>query len=385
MKAIKTVTAASITALAAACGGDGTATSTTGGGGSGGATTQATSSSSSSSSSGAGAMGGAGGAGGMGCVDTGPVSATFVPTPADIQFSAASLLPHGEQILFNDWNPSPNTLSSMTPDGLAVTKVFSAYRLWSFGVSHAGDTIAFACGDPQQEAHYQGLNLGDAIQHTWLFDAASQAATLLADGNVNDECHAFAPGDATLYVCRRYDFTNCFADKGYRLGALDLATKAFTFLSPEDPSTMALNPQPTPDGASLVFAEIQATSGGFVRTIQEMDLPAGTPSLVRDAAGFPGLSPDGTRYVYADYTDGGKLWVSTLDGSAKQRIAPQGDSAAWSPDGASVAYLAADTSVSCNHVDVVKADGSTATAPVRVRDCTKTNEFITELAWIVRP
>ena len=48
----------------------------------------------------------------------------------------------GEQIVFNDWNPSPNTVSSVTPDGATTTKLFTAFRVWSLGVSHGAGTIA---------------------------------------------------------------------------------------------------------------------------------------------------------------------------------------------------------------------------------------------------
>jgi dipeptidyl aminopeptidase/acylaminoacyl peptidase len=215
---------------------------------------------------------------------------------------------------------------------------------------------------------------------------AGQTATLLAGGNVNDECHSFGPGDESLYLCRRYDFTNCGDDKTYRLGKIDLATKAFTFLTPEDPSTLALDPQPTADETKLLFGQIVSNPPSSEYSIQAMDLPSGTPAELRAEAGSPVLSPDGTRYVYADYTDKGKLWVSALDGTGAVRIAPvHGTAATWSPDGTKVAYLSDDANVSCAHIDVVNADGSSVAAPVRIRDCTKTNEFITQLAWIVRP
>lgn len=372
-------------ALVPACGGGGDMNGTSSSSGSGGGTTTTTTTTSSHVTSSSGGAGGQGGTGG--CVDTGPATTTFVPTPADIQFQAVNPIPSGEQILFNDWNPSPNTVSSVTPDGATTTKLFTAYRVWSLGVSRSTGTVAFACGDPQQEAHY-GIPILDAIQHTWLYDVATQKATLLADGNVNDECHAFGPGDATLYLCRRYDFSNCGDNKTYRLGKIDLATKAFTFLSPEDPMnmSMALDPQPTSDGASILFESITPDPPTFDHTVQQMGLPSGTPMDVRPTAGAPVLSPDGTRYVYADYTDYGKLWVSALDGSGAVRIAPvRGTGVTWSPDGTKVAYLSDDANVSCAHIDVVNADGSSAAAPVRIRDCTSTNEFITQLAWIVRP
>jgi hypothetical protein len=367
--------------LASACGGDPSATSSTSTSGSGGSTTSTTTSTTAStSSSGGGGMGGSGG-----CVDMGPGQTTFVPAPADIEFAPVHPLPQGEQIVFNDWNASPNTVASVTPDGATTTEIFKAYRIWSLGISHDAKTIAFACGDPLQEMHY-GIPIFDAIQHTWLYDTAAETATLLSDGNVNDECHAFGPGDTALFLCRRYDFTNCGDNKTYRIGRIDLGTKTFSFLSPEDPMTLALDPQPAPDGATLLFTQIVLNPPKQDYSLQKVTLPGGSPALLRAQAGSVVLSPDGTRYLYADYTDGGKLWVSGLDGSNATRIAPvRGTGATWSPDGTKVAYLSDDANVSCAHIDVVAADGSTATAPTRIRDCTKTNEFITQLAWIAKP
>jgi hypothetical protein len=312
-----------------------------------------------------------------------------VPKPADIQFQADNPLPHGEQIVFNDWNPSPNTLSSMTPDGMTTTKVLEAFRVWSLGVSHAGTTIAFASGDPEQQQHY-GLDIGDAIQHTWLYDAAKQTISLLTDGNVNDECHTFGPGDAQLFLCRRYDFTACGSNKGYRIGVIDLSTGAFTFLSPDDPNTLALDPQPTVDDGTVYFDAITFPMGQQARDIYTepiaMGMATGAAAKLRANAGTPVLSPDGARYVYADYGDGGNLHVSNLDGSGDVGVTSvPGDSPAWSPDGTKIAYLNMDMMANCSHVEVVSADGSDADLPARIRDCSTTQEFITQIAWFQRP
>jgi hypothetical protein len=374
-------------ALAAACSSSvstsgSTSSGTTHAGGSG-TTVSVTVSSSSGTGGTGGGGGGAGGAGGA-CSST-PATTTFVPMPADIQFQAVNALPHGEQIVFNDWNPSPNTLSSMTPDGVTTTKVLEAFRVWSLGVSHAGTTIAFACGDPEQQQHY-GLSIGDAIQHTWLYDVATQQASLLTDGNVNDECHTFGPGDTSLYICRRYDFTGCGDNQGYQIGVIALPGGAFTFLSPDDPSIQALDPQPTPDGTELYFDEITSPMGQQSRDLYTMPLPMGAVTKLRGDAGTPVLSPDGTRYVYASYGDAGNLHVSALDGTGDVRVTgTQGDSATWSPDGTKIAYLYMDMVANCSHVEVVSADGSDADTPTRIRDCSATQEFITALAWFQRP
>jgi hypothetical protein len=308
----------------------------------------------------------------------------FVPTPADIDYGADVPIPEGESILFNDWNPSPNTVSAMRPDGSGAQKVFHAYRVWSMGAAPGGGRVAFACGDPKQEEHY-GLNLGDAIQHSWLYDNATQEASLLSYGNINDECHLFGPGQKNLYVCRRYDFQPDFTSKGYRLGRIDLQTLAFEFLSPENTMDLDIDPAPTADESALLFTRIAITAGKQKRFVSREPLPPGVITDLRADAGGPRLSPDAMRYLYVDYTDMGSLWSSKLDGTDAVKVVNRPVSGArYSPDGQSVVYLINDAGANCQHVEIAKADGSEADAPVRIRDCAVTGEFITEVDWVVR-
>jgi hypothetical protein len=319
-----------------------------------------------------------------GCVPTNTDAPPPVPTPAAIQFAAVAAVPAGEQLLFNDWNPSPNTLASMQPDGSGATTIFRAFRVWSVGVARAGDQLAFACGDPTQEADY-GITIGDAVQHTWRYDFATQTADVLAYGNLNDECLTFAPGDTALYLCRRADFTDC-NNPAYRLGRIDLPGGAFTWLTADDATDFALSPQPTPGGDALFYGRIQiSTSGHQTRSIMRLPLPTGSAQTAIDQASFPLLSPDGQRLVYQNWADLQQPYVAALDGTGAVKIAARRNagSFAFSPDGSQVAYLW--DGGTCSHVEVVKVDGSEAAAPRRLRDCTQTGEFVTELAWFVRP
>jgi len=363
----------------AACGGEDTSSSSTTTGGSGGTSTSATAGSGTGASAGTTTSGGTGGAaGGGGAIE-------FIPTPADIEYGADSPIPKGQSILFNDWNASPNTVSAMSPDGTGAVPIFHAYRVWSMGATTTGERLAFACGDPKQEEHY-GLSLGDAIQLTWLYDAATEQISLASHGNLNDECHLFGPGEKNLYVCRRYDFQPDFSNKGYRLGRIDLTTLDFEFLTPDAAGILDIDPAPTPDEASLLFTRITIAGGKQTRSVMQEPLPAAAPTELRKDAGGPRLSPDGQRYLYVDYTDMGSLWSSKLDGTSPVKVVNRpGVGARYSPDGAKIVYQLYDDALNCNHLEVVAADGSEADAPTRVRDCGSTGEFITEVAWIDRP
>lgn len=341
-----------------------------------------------SASGGAGGTGGSnlGGTGGDAAADA-PVGDGSVPKPepADISFKAVAPIPAGEQLLFNDWSAQPNAVFSMKPDGSAETKIFEAYRVWSMGVSKDASKIAFACGDPLQKEHY-GIEIGDAIQHTWVYDAAAQSAAVLAWGNLNDECHGWSQKNDSLVVCRRRDFTASGQNKTYRIGRLAVAGGAFEWLGiGEDPTptTMELHPQLSDDESTLYYTLIQVAGGKQERSIMKKTLPGGAPTLVRASASAGVLSPDGTRLLFADTAQKSALFSMKLDGSDVINVASRnGTSAVWSPDGKKIAYLWGETQ-GCSHVEVALADGSQADTPVRVRECG--SAFLTELAWIVKP
>lgn len=309
------------------------------------------------------------------------------PTAADIEFQAVNPIPSGQHLLFNDWDASPNSVSALSLDGSTTTEIFRAYRVWSMGVSRAGDRIAFACGDPEQAQNY-GINLGDAIQHTWIYDIASQTAEVVAWGNINDECHAFGPGDERLYVCRRYDFTDAPSYKGWRLGVIEMATGDFSFLTDDVTNVFALHPQPNADETELYYSliDVPASPPSGLRSIRRMPLPSGASAAVRAEADSPLLSPDGTRYLYRNLQDARTLWSSSIDGTTTFRVvAAEATEPVFSPDGSQVAYLLRDDANNCDHIYIAASDGSQASSPVRIRDCAATGEFITELDWVDVP
>lgn len=350
--------------------------------------------STSSGGGGAGASGGAGGTCGT-CTEGGggqaPTtggggaggSAPFVPTAEQVHFKSLSPMPLGEWIVFNDWNPDPNVLLVMRPDGSQEVGVFEAYRVWSLGVSADGNKIAFAAGDPDQLAHY-GLTIGDAIQPTFLYDAIAESAVNLTYGNINDECHRFADGDKKLFMCRREGFQDSGTSTGYRIGLFDLESSEFSYIGDDPMPSMTLNPEPVPDTSKLYFTQIDPPNEHSIVTAS---LPSGDGAeTFRTKAGVPVLSPDGTQLLLADYNQMGGLVVHDLESNADVLIAegPGVSTGRWSPDGSSVVYLRLNDGGTCSHVEIVRADGSDVAAPARIQDCDESGRFVTELAWILR-
>jgi hypothetical protein len=306
------------------------------------------------------------------------------PMPEDVQFSLTNPLPTGEQILFNDWNPIPNVLHSIRPDGTGETEILRVYRIWSLAASNDGKTLAFSSGDPLQEQHY-GITLGDAIQHTWLFDVATSRAKVLAWGNVNDECHTFSAQDDRLWLCRRSGFGPGpdFDHKSYHLATISPEDCTLSFPTSPADGQLELHPRPAPDGSALYYTLIDIVGASQRRRIVKKKLPDGEIETLRENANLSQLSPDGTRLLFSDYGQEGKLMSMNLDGNDVIKVADRaGTSAVYSPDGSRVAYLYS-TSQSCSHVEIVAADGTLAGAPKRIRECG--TAFITDLAWLSAP
>jgi dipeptidyl aminopeptidase/acylaminoacyl peptidase len=79
-----------------------------------------------------------------------------------------------------------------------------------------------------------------------------------------------------------------------------------------------------------------------------------TPEPVGGAA----ISPDGSRVVFA--ADGGELYVVDAEGGQPVRIAGEGESPTFSPDGTQIAYLSESGQAGIEHVWVANADGTDA-------------------------
>lgn len=326
-----------------------------------------TSTSSSSSSSGTGGGGGA---------------PAYVPTPEDIQFEAVNALPSGEFLLINDWNSQPNSVWALSLDGATATEIFRGFRVWSMGVSNDATKIAFASGDPKQKEHY-GTSIGDAVQHTFVYDAVTQTASVLAYGNINDECHTYAPSDDALYVCRRTDFSDDAPSTTYRIGKITLADKSFTWITSDEQKLAALHPQPTPDGLAILYTTAPVPTGTRKVVLHPF---SGAETELHTMASTPVLDAAGARYLYQDTADMGALHEVGIDGSGDVEVAtPRSSHAVRSFDGLDVYYLAYDDAHACSSIDRVKLDGSEAATPTRVYDCATNGRFITQLAFVHRP
>ena len=347
----------------------------TGGGGS----TVASSSIASSSIAGAGGNGGLGGGAAGGGMVGGASPAP--PSAEDIGFSPLAAMPKGELIVFNDWS-NPDKVKAMQADGSNPVTLFSVRRVWSMGISNDRSRIAFSCTDPKQEENF-GTSFTDSIQQTWIYDVAKQTVSNLSAGNVNDECHIFSPDDASLYVCRRYDFAADGMFSGYRIASLNPASGTPTWLTSDEAQTFTLTPQPTPDGTSLWFSHILIQGGTQARSIRKMLLPSGQPEVVLSNASRPVFSPNGQRVLFSNSLDAGKLYIADLDGSNPTQISSvRGTSAKFSPDGQQVVYLRWDAAAVCSHIETVAINGSNKDTPTRLRDCAQSGESITQLAWI---
>lgn len=288
-------------------------------------------------------------------------------------------LPAGDVLLFNDWNPQPNTVSALVTSepGSSPQQLFEAFRVWSLGASTDGSKIAFACGDPQQQANY-GIAIGDAIQHSWLLEPESGEARVISYGNLSDECHSFSADE--VLVCRRYDFSAAGQSSGYRIGSIALGCDDFEFLADEVPGELSLWPVRRGDELLYGILEIEGMSQSFRLMRRAAD---GSESVLREDASRIALSPDGERYAFTNHAASNAIFVAGFDDSEPVRVAPRGTKVTWSPDGTQLAMLTNDAAANCSHIDIYAADGSSADAPDRLLDCAGDDgPFITALAWV---
>lgn len=99
-------------------------------------------------------------------------------------------------------------------------------------------------------------------------------------------------------------------------------------------------------------------------------------------------SPDGHSVLFKDRSAQSRLAMFELDATdAATPVSPTtgAGAAAISPDGDTIVYAVFDSDLSCDHLERVTRSGNVWSAPVRVRDCADTGEFITDINWIVVP
>jgi len=106
------------------------------------------------------------------------------------------------------------------------------------------------------------------------------------------------------------------------------------------------SPQWSPDGSTIVYANLQKTTGnsGFTHSSVIMTIPSagGSPTQISrnpDTDGEPSYSPDGSQIVFRRGFD---IWVMNADGTGAHRIAQNtggtADAPRWSPDGTKIAF-----------------------------------------------
>jgi len=318
------------------------------------------------------------------------------PSPAaELGLVAGDPLPPGDWLVLNRWD-LPDSVFALSPADLggAARLVFSANRVWSMGARADGGAIVFSSTDPDQAGDF-GLQTGDAVQNTFRYDPATGEVALMAAAgsswvNVNDECHEPTADGAYVYLCRRYDFVDDpFSFQGWRLGRISTADDSFEFLRADAPTgPWEFNAQAIA-GTSQILFELRARPPATGTALWTRDLTDGTEAMVQATAARPYLAPDGHRVLFANTTDLYKLWMFDLAQPSTPAIsvsptANAGD-AAWSPDGQTIVYTVYDDQLICDHLERVTWTGTAWSAPVRVRDCAQTGEFITDISWVTVP
>jgi hypothetical protein len=307
-------------------------------------------------------------------------------TPDDIGFAEIDPPLAGERIYYGNWGSSGvDSLEMISPDGLARGTRFEVARLWSFGVAHDGETIAFSSADPDQEGNW-GVTIGDAIQYSWLF-WPGEAPVQITSGNINDECHLFSADDAALFLCRRANFWQDtdggsfeFGNDPYRILTHVLGGAAEDWLTPLVEGVSDIGPVPLPSG-DILFWRQEPSGGSFAQELMRMHGDGSGVELVRDGATGPAVSPEGDLVAFRQ---GWSTLVvapaNDLAGGAEILSSDAGtiSGIAFSPDGARLAYLLGRGDASCSDLWISDIDGANA---ARLVDCAAEGLFPSGVAW----
>jgi Tol biopolymer transport system component len=190
-------------------------------------------------------------------------------------------------------------------------------------------------------------------------------------------------------VCRRYNFTAEGDFSGWRIGRINMSTRGFEFLRPEEAAgPFELNAQELADGKRILF-ELRARPPASGVTIHTRDLKSGAETMLWTNASRPVVAPDGDRVVYSDTSAQYRLRERRVSRPDDPAIIVSNTAgigrATWSADGKTIVYTVYDQPKNCDHLERVTWSGSEWSAPERVRDCGTTGEFLTDAQWIDIP
>jgi Tol biopolymer transport system component len=115
-------------------------------------------------------------------------------------------------------------------------------------------------------------------------------------------------------------------------------------------------PMPDPAGRGIFF--INGKASGYLTVYGVKSSEAS--DIVSENVTRPVISPDGTRVMYVTIPEKGRneLWVSTMDGGTKVKLASSGslESGSWSPDGSQVSFI--ENAPSDAKIFIAAPDGS---------------------------
>jgi dipeptidyl aminopeptidase/acylaminoacyl peptidase len=95
----------------------------------------------------------------------------------------------------------------------------------------------------------------------------------------------------------------------------------------------------SPDG-TVIFYQSERDDGQAV--IRSIDVVSGRTTTIVQDAGYPTVSPDGTRIAFNTWSSA-RVTLADIDGSARRIISPgEAALAKWSPDGQRIAWLQGD-------------------------------------------
>jgi hypothetical protein len=189
------------------------------------------------------------------------------------------------------------------------------------------------------------------------------------------------PGDQTLLMCRRNDFSDSGDSTPYRILEVDVATGAPTFLTPLDPAYSDIGPALRDDG-SMLFWRQEFQSGKSVQSLMQMNGDGSALSYLLTGSTSPRTSRDGTKVLFR-WGNWHTLGVAPSHDLSKATTVLAGSQNVYefdfSPDLTQAVYSIGRIGQNCNDVYVIKLDG---TGKTRIVDCVADKKSPSGLQWV---
>ncbi len=181
----------------------------------------------------------------------------------------------------------------------------------------------------------------DTIHHVWVANIDGTEKREITPSNLSGYAPSWSPDGSTLVFQGRTSDTNQQVGQLYLADVVTGELTTLTDLEPMNSGWWIIFAEISPDGRTVLF-HLPRNGSHPEWDLWTIPITGGTPTLLREDAGFGSYGPDGT-IVFLDHPEdlaAQSIWLMDADGS-NARVLVEGGTYWWpeiSPDGTRVAY-----------------------------------------------